>query len=177
MPCSIFIIDLTGVGVRHFWNLRAHLQKASTMATSHYPESVDKIFILGAPSFFPVVWGYINKWFEPNLTSKISVLAHAEAKAVLSQHIDLADLPASYGGTLPWEYGTNPNLDDEAREMVGSFADNWIEGPTRYVSKEDGDEIHAAGTEGNGLRRTVLAKLPVRREEPGVLFGDGEGCV
>ena len=45
MPHSMFIIDLTGVGVRHFWNLRNHLQKASTMATSHYPESVDKIFV------------------------------------------------------------------------------------------------------------------------------------
>ena len=48
MPCSVFIIDLSGVGVQHFWNLRAHLQRASTMATLHYPESVDKIFV----SFF-----------------------------------------------------------------------------------------------------------------------------
>ena len=45
MPCSIFIVDLTGVTVRHFWNLRAHLQRASTMATLHYPESVEKIFV------------------------------------------------------------------------------------------------------------------------------------
>ena len=45
MPCSTFVIDLTAVGVRHFWNLRNHLQKASTMATAHYPESVDKIFV------------------------------------------------------------------------------------------------------------------------------------
>ena len=116
--------------------------------------------ILGAPSFFPVVWGYINKWFEPNLTSKISVLATSEAKAVLSTRIDLEDLPVSYGGTLPWEYGMCPNLDDEAREMVGSFADRWIEGPIRYVPRDDRDEIHAAGTEAKGLRRAVLAKLP-----------------
>ena len=45
MPCSIFIVDLTGVTVRHFWNLRAHLQRVSTMATLHYPESVEKIFV------------------------------------------------------------------------------------------------------------------------------------
>ncbi|MCJ1414467.1 hypothetical protein MMC32_000793 [Xylographa parallela] len=160
MPCSIFIIDLTGVSVRHFWNLRAHLQKASTMATSHYPESVDKIFILGAPSFFPAVWGYINKWFEPNLTSKISVLAASEATAVLTKHIDVEDLPAAYGGAVPWEYGMSPNLDEETRAMVGRFADNWIEGPVRYVSREDGDEICAVGAETGGLSGAVLAKLP-----------------
>jgi hypothetical protein len=39
------IIDLSAVGVRHFWNLRRLLQKSSTMATAHYPETVDKIFV------------------------------------------------------------------------------------------------------------------------------------
>ncbi|MCJ1385898.1 hypothetical protein MMC17_009022 [Xylographa soralifera] len=178
MPCSIFIIDLTGVGVRHFWNLRAHLQKASTMATSHYPDLLLTFFgsfqILGAPSFFPAVWGYINKWFEPNLTSKISVLAASEAKAALTKHIDIEDLPVSYGGNLPWEYGMSPNLDEEARDMVGTFADHWIEGPITYVPRDDGDEICAAGTEAEGLRSAVLAKLPVCGAEPGVLFEDGE---
>ncbi|MCJ1392703.1 hypothetical protein MMC18_005574 [Xylographa bjoerkii] len=176
MPCSIFIIDLTGVGVKHFWNLRAHLQKASTMATSHYPESVDKIFILGAPSFFPAVWGYINKWFEPNLTSKISVLATSDAKAVLTKHIDVEDLPVSYGGTVAWEYGMSPNLDEEARDMLGSFADNWIEGPIRYAPREDGDEILAAGTEAQGLRTATLAKLSMCLGEPGALVDNGESA-
>lgn len=42
---SLNIIDLSVVGVRHFWNLRRLLQKSSTMATAHYPETVDKIFV------------------------------------------------------------------------------------------------------------------------------------
>ena len=136
--------------------------------------SFGSVQILGAPSFFPAVWGYINKWFEPNLTSKISVLSTAEAEVVLSKHIDIDDLPVSYGGTLPWEYGMSPNLDEEAREMVGAFADHWIEGPVRYVPRDDGDEIRAAGTEAEGLRSALLAKLPVCCAEEGVLFGNGE---
>ena len=106
------------------------------------------------------MWGYINKWFEPNLTSKISVLAASEATAVLTKHIDVEDLPAAYGGAVPWEYGMSPNLDEETRAMVGRFADNWIEGPVRYVSREDGDEICAVGAETRGLSGAVLAKLP-----------------
>src|SRR5271154_3436688 len=42
---AVNIIDLSGVGVRQFWNLRSHLQKASTMATAHYPETVERIFV------------------------------------------------------------------------------------------------------------------------------------
>jgi len=45
MSKSVNLIDLSGVGVKHFWNLRHHLQKSSTMATAHYPETVEKIFV------------------------------------------------------------------------------------------------------------------------------------
>ncbi|MCJ1476849.1 hypothetical protein MMC13_005518 [Lambiella insularis] len=163
MPSSIFIIDLTGVGVSHFWKLRAHLQKASTMATSHYPESVEKMFIVGAPSFFPAVWRYINKWFEPALTSKISVLSRSDMKTALTMHIDVEDLPVFYGGNQVWEYGMYPDLDEEATNLVGQLADEWVEGPLRYVAEEDGDEIITAGTEAGKGRHQMLAKLPQYR--------------
>jgi hypothetical protein len=39
------IVDISGVGLKQFWNLKAHMQDASTLATAHYPETLDRIFV------------------------------------------------------------------------------------------------------------------------------------
>jgi hypothetical protein len=59
------IVDISNVGLRQFWNLKTHMQDASQLATAHYPETLDRIFIIGAPSFFPTVWSWVKKWFDP----------------------------------------------------------------------------------------------------------------
>lgn len=59
------IVDISNVGLRQFWSLKSHMQDASQLATAHYPETLDRIFIIGAPSFFPTVWGWIKRWFDP----------------------------------------------------------------------------------------------------------------
>lgn len=59
------IVDISKVGLKQFWNLKSHMQDASQLATAHYPETLDRIFIIGAPSFFPTVWGWIKRWFDP----------------------------------------------------------------------------------------------------------------
>ena len=41
------IVDISGVGLKQFWNLRNHMQDASTLATAHYPETLDRIFVSG----------------------------------------------------------------------------------------------------------------------------------
>lgn len=44
---STNIVDVTGVSLRMFWNLKAHMQAASVLATAHYPETLDSEFPLG----------------------------------------------------------------------------------------------------------------------------------
>src|SRR5204863_9868293 len=39
------IVDISGVGLKQFWNLKGHMQDASILATAHYPETLDKIFV------------------------------------------------------------------------------------------------------------------------------------
>ena len=39
------IVDISGVGLKQFWNLRSHMQDASQLATAHYPETLDRIFV------------------------------------------------------------------------------------------------------------------------------------
>lgn len=39
------IVDISHVGLKQFWNLKGHMQDASTLATAHYPETLDRIFV------------------------------------------------------------------------------------------------------------------------------------
>lgn len=39
------IVDISKVGLKQFWNLRGHMQDASQLATAHYPETLDRIFV------------------------------------------------------------------------------------------------------------------------------------
>lgn len=48
------IVDISGVGLKQFWNLKAHMQAASQLATAHYPETLDSEFpalLLPSPCF------------------------------------------------------------------------------------------------------------------------------
>jgi hypothetical protein len=55
---STNIVDISGVGLKQFWNLRSHMQDASVLATAHYPETLDRIFV-GLP-LVPVRISYIT---------------------------------------------------------------------------------------------------------------------
>ena len=162
---SVNIIDLSNVGLRKFWTLRGLLQTASTMATAHYPETVERIFVVGAPFFFPTVWSMVTRWFDPNTTKKIFVLGSGQQKEMMLKYIDKKDLPERFGGELQWNMGDHPNPDDETRRMVGKLKDGWIDGPIRYISKPEGDVLMAVGSVDGNLRREVLVEYPP--EQPG----------
>ncbi|KAH8651618.1 CRAL-TRIO domain-containing protein [Tricladium varicosporioides] len=117
------IVDISGVGLKQFWNLRGHMQDASTLATAHYPETLDRIFIIGAPAFFPTVWGWIKKWFDPITTSKIFILSSYDMKKTLESFIDPANIPKKYGGQLEFEFGDHPVWDPEISRVT-----EWMEG-------------------------------------------------
>lgn len=42
---STNIVDVSGVSLKGFWNLKGHMQAASQLATAHYPETLDRIFV------------------------------------------------------------------------------------------------------------------------------------
>ncbi|CRK45614.1 hypothetical protein BN1723_019779, partial [Verticillium longisporum] len=84
---STNIVDIHGVSLRQFWNLKNHMQAASQLATAHYPETLDRIFVIGAPSFFTTVWGWVKRWFDPITVSKIFILSEAEVKPTLEAYI------------------------------------------------------------------------------------------
>eukprot|EP01099_Mayorella_cantabrigiensis_P006075 TRINITY_DN5022_c0_g1_i1.p1 TRINITY_DN5022_c0_g1~~TRINITY_DN5022_c0_g1_i1.p1 ORF type:complete len:517 (-),score=63.76 TRINITY_DN5022_c0_g1_i1:3-1553(-) len=158
---STNIVDISGVGLTQFWNLKAHMQDASILATAHYPETLDRIFIIGAPSFFPTVWGWVKRWFDPVTVSKIFILGKHEVKPTLSKFMDPKDFPKKYGGELDWSWGSLPDLDAEtlaALEKDGNKG--WVRGPCLWL---DGERL-VVGSENGKLRRPdseVEKHLPI----------------
>jgi len=124
---STNIVDVSGVSLRQFWNLKGHMQAASTLATAHYPETLDRIFIIGAPMFFSTVWGWIKRWFDPITVSKIFILGAHEVKSTLEGFVDPENIPQQYGGGLDFKWGEPPNLDPAVHETV-----KWENGHTKF---------------------------------------------
>jgi len=151
---SINIIDLSNVGVPTFWRLRKLLSTASNMATAHYPETVKKIYIVGAPSFFSTIWKFITLWFEPATTRKIAVLGQHESAEVLRRELGSENVPKHFGGDLKWEFGDFPNLGPDAEFLSQKLIDKWVEGPLRLINGP-GEKwrIIGVGTRNGDLRR------------------------
>ena len=63
------IVDISGVGLKQFWNLRGHMQDASTLATAHYPETLDRIFVFS-------IYGCLNYYASLTYNCRLLVLHH-----------------------------------------------------------------------------------------------------
>lgn len=140
---STNIVDVSGVGLKQFWNLKGHMQAASQLATAHYPETLDRIFIVGAPSFFSTVWGWIKRWFDPITVSKIFILAPHEVQSTLEKYIEPCNIPSSYGGELDFHFGTSspsdPNWDGVVQWEDGF--QTFPTGPLLWEEIDDGTTL------------------------------------
>lgn len=106
--------------------------------------------ILGAPSFFPTVWGWIKKWFDPITTSKIFILSQHEVLPTLTQFIDIENIPKKYGGQLEFECGQMPALDPQIRDCLtlapGPETEKFfLTAPVRWTDENDEGEMTALG--------------------------------
>lgn len=167
------VVDLSGVGFTKMWNLRNHMSDASQLATAHYPETLDRIFVVGAPSFFPTIWEWAKRWFDPITVSKIVILSKSNMRETLDKYVDLDNVPKKYGGNLDWQFGDMPFLEPHIAKNL-RWKENIEEkghrtlpiGPIRWEYDEDGDLVATAiGTENGKPRKRAIAGL---RKEAGI---------
>lgn len=155
------IVDISNVGLKQFWNLRSHMQDASTLATAHYPETLDRIFVIGAPSFFPTVWGWIKRWFDPITTSKIFILSQEEMKSTLESFIDPANIPKKYGGELDFNWEDFPKYDKALDDVIAwknGYTD-FPEGPMYWHDRGDSIELEAVGSVNGKARSEIVCSV------------------
>ncbi|KPV72429.1 uncharacterized protein RHOBADRAFT_55895 [Rhodotorula graminis WP1] len=153
--CST-IVDVSNVSLLRFWALKGHMQRASVLATARYAETLGSIYLVGAPSFFSTVWGWVKGWFDPGTVDKINILAPATQTQDLAARIPLDSIPRKYGGTLDWAYGApGPVLDDDARRTLGAREGEdlgpLLSAPVRWV---DGRLV----VKGTGRSEAVLER-------------------
>ena len=162
---STNIVDVSQVSLRMFWNLKSHMQAASSLATAHYPETLDRIFIIGAPYFFSTVWGWIKRWFDPITVSKIFILSASEVKTELEKFIEPRNIPKAYGGELEFEFFDRPNLDPRIVDAItwenGHKA--FPPGPVLWRPIEGGTKMEcvAVGYKDGKQREERVATIPV----------------
>lgn len=161
---STNIVDISGVGLKQFWNLKGHMQAASQLATAHYPETLDRIFIIGAPIFFSTVWGWVKRWFDPITVSKIFVLAPHEVKPTLEAFIDPRNIPKKYGGELDYTFG-QLGIPDPAWAGVIRWEkghSSFPSGPLLWEDVPGEDRIACVrlGAEKGKTQREIICSLP-----------------
>lgn len=85
-----------------------------------FPETMSKMLIINAPSFFPPSWRLIKSWLDPRTASKIEVISSTAASHKrLLELVDRDQLPCDYGGDGP---DTNKTIMEE----FGGDADRMV---------------------------------------------------
>ncbi|ORY83546.1 CRAL-TRIO domain-containing protein [Leucosporidium creatinivorum] len=160
---TVCIVDVANVSLTRFWQLKGHMQRASTMATAHYPETLGAIYLVGAPNFFSTVWSWVCRWFDQGTVDKIFILSSHEVLPTLLKYIDASNIPKRYGGELDWDFGDPVSLDDESKKALG--LDVLPRGPVRFTERE-GFRPMGSGRSAEELKDEEERKKRVAEQKP-----------
>uniref|UniRef100_A0A672Z301 SEC14-like protein 2 n=1 Tax=Sphaeramia orbicularis TaxID=375764 RepID=A0A672Z301_9TELE len=107
------IYDCEGLGLKHMWKPAIETYgEVLTMFEDNYPEGLKRVFLIKAPTIFPMAYNLIKHFLCEETRHKIIILG-SNWKEVLCKHIDAEQLPVVYGGTL-----TDPDGDPRCRTMI-----------------------------------------------------------
>jgi hypothetical protein len=78
----------------------AIIKEQSAIDSVCFPETMHKMLIVNAPTFFTATWRIIKGWLDPRTAAKIEVISSkAAAEKRLLELVDADLLPTDYGGT------------------------------------------------------------------------------
>ena len=82
-----------------------------------FPETMSKMLIVNAPTYFSATWGIIKGWLDARTAAKIEVISsRSTMEKRLLEFIDSDQLPKDYGGT-------GPDTSDSMNEgITGNFS-------------------------------------------------------
>jgi len=94
---SCTIMDLGGVGIKQFWDVRGYVSDASKVGQDRYPERMGKFYLINAPWGFSTIWSVIKGWLDPVTQEKIKIIGSGYQGDLLA-NIDAENLPVDLGG-------------------------------------------------------------------------------
>ena len=130
--------------------------------------------IIGAPAFFPTVWGWIKRWFDPITVSKIFILSNSNMKSTLEKYIDSGNIPKKYGGQLDFQFGQMPELEPAilrsvkwSSESAQSSPQALPTGPILWRETADGgmEAVAVGSVNGKPRQERIAIMNPSQRGE------------
>ncbi|KAG2182047.1 hypothetical protein INT43_006973 [Umbelopsis isabellina] len=98
------VFDCTGMGWYQFhMPALQYLRAVSDSDQKYYPETMNKLFIVNAPSAFVYVWKMVKGWLDPGTIEKIQIFGK-DYKEALLDHIPAENLPEFLGGECKCEH-------------------------------------------------------------------------
>ncbi|KAJ5241644.1 uncharacterized protein N7469_003235 [Penicillium citrinum] len=159
---SIYLVDASELGLKQGWNLKSFAQEISWLLSTCYPETILKVFVCNAPSYFATVWKYLKKWVDPSTAEKIEVLNPNEVSDVLKQHIDNANIPTAFGGAFEFTHGSLPAPDQNILDRLSweSSHQTLPSGPLKFSQGIDGKlTAVAVGALQGAKRNDIIARI------------------
>eukprot|EP01035_Chromulina_nebulosa_P018124 gene18124-23778_t len=97
------VIDVKDMSVRQMSSDFFHLLKIlGQVDSAQYPEILGRLFIINAPSAFPLAWRVVKAWLDPVVATKISIYgSQSKWQHDLLDFIGADNTPMNYGGNAP----------------------------------------------------------------------------
>ena len=125
--------------------------------------------VIGAPSYFPTIWGWIKKWVDPGTISKIFILSPEEVLPTLQQYAELADIPQRFGGEFEFYHGMQPVLDPVIADLLSwqPSQSTLPKGPMKWVDEGWGRRAAVAtgSSDGSGRNEKIAVLRPHKRSQ------------
>ncbi|KAJ5227901.1 hypothetical protein N7489_008609 [Penicillium chrysogenum] len=160
---SIYVVDASSLGIKQAWGLRSFAQEISWLLSTCYPETIERIFVCNAPSYYSTIWRFLKAWVDPRTAEKIVVLMESEVLPTLREYIDDANIPANFGGEFQFTHGMLPDLDDNIQQLLNSGSSKSLPpGPLKWIKDSDGRQTAlAVGSKSGSVRNDKIATLDI----------------
>lgn len=156
---AVYLADTTTLTLRQTWNIRGWVQSITGLLATCYPEVVDKIYVLNAPSYFSRIWALIKSFVDPTTAKKLVIVPQNDTLATLLEVMDIESIPERYGGKSKAKNAMVPQVAN--LEALLGVAELPL-GPIRWMTTAEGTRTAVAvGTKGGEKRRELLTPAAV----------------
>ncbi|PWY97904.1 hypothetical protein BCV70DRAFT_42950 [Testicularia cyperi] len=186
---AVVVFDMAGFGLKNMdWQCVLFLVKC---LEAYYPESLQRIYVHGAPWIFKGIWQVLQPMLDPVVRDKIKFSSKA---GDLADYVPLSKLRKGMGGTMDWEWdyiepqpGENDIQNDkksrdkvlaEHKKLTDEFEEvtrKWIQSSS---DDDDKDSSYRREVLGKQIRLKVYQMSPFVRaknvyQRSGILKDDG----